>query len=65
MTTKITHMEVDDMYLTKVIERFGDPEMVAQSIDDMCNKMDKEGYSLVTYQFYANHEKIIFTFKKK
>lgn len=54
MTTKITHMEVDDMYLTKVIERFGDPEMVAQSIDDMCNKMDKEGYSLVTYQFYAN-----------
>ena len=54
MTTKIKHMEVDDMYLTKVIERFGDPEMVAQSIDDMCNKMDKEGYSLVTYQFYAN-----------
>jgi len=63
MTTKITHMEVDDMYLTKVIERFGDPEMVAQSIDDMCNKMDKEGYSLVTYQFYDNDEKIIITFK--
>ncbi len=52
------------MYLTKVIERFGDAEMVAQSIDDICNKMDKDGYSLITYQFYANNEKIFLTFKK-
>ena len=52
------------MYLTKLIERFGDAEMVAQSIDDICNKMDKDGYSLITYQFYANNEKIFLTFKK-
>lgn len=53
------------MYLTKVIERVGDLEMVAQSIDKLSNEMNKEGYSLVTYQFYANNEKIILTFKKK
>ncbi|MCI8310129.1 hypothetical protein [uncultured Clostridium sp.] len=52
------------MYLTKIIDRVGNIEMVAQSIDEMCNKMDKEGYSLVTYQFYANNEKIMLTFKK-
>lgn len=53
------------MYLTKIIERFGDLKMATQSIDDMCNKMEKEGYSLVTYQFYADNERIILTFKKK
>ena len=52
------------MYLTKIIDRVGNIEMVAQSIDEMCNKMDKEGYSLITYQFYANNEKIMLTFKK-
>lgn len=52
------------MYLKKVIERIGDSEMVAQQIDELCNKMDKEQYSLVTYNFYANNEKIILTFKK-
>lgn len=52
------------MYITKIIERTGDIEMVAQSIDELCNKMEQDGYSLVTYQFYANNEKIILTFKK-
>lgn len=52
------------MYVTKIIERYGDIEMVAQSIDELCNQMDKEGYSLITYQFCANNEKIIVTFKK-
>ena len=52
------------MYITKIIERLGNIEMIAQSIDDMCNEMDKEGYLLVTYQFYANNEKILLTFKK-
>lgn len=52
------------MYLTKIIDRFGSGEMVAQAIDELCNKMEKEGYSLVTYQFYANNEKIMLTFKK-
>lgn len=52
------------MYLTKVIERIGDAEMVAKSIDEICNKMNEEGYLLVTYQFYANNEKIMLTFKK-
>lgn len=52
------------MYVTKIIERFGDFEMVAQSIDELCNKMDKDGYSLVTYQFCANNEKVMLTFKK-
>lgn len=52
------------MYLTKVIERIGDSEMIAKSIDEICNEMEKEGYSLVTYQFYANNEKILITFKK-
>ncbi len=52
------------MYVTKIIERFGDIERVAQSIDELCNKMDKEGYSLVTYQFCADNEKIMLTFKK-
>lgn len=52
------------MYITKVIERFGSSEMVGKSIDELCNKMDKDGYSLVTYQFCANDEKIMLTFKK-
>lgn len=52
------------MYITKIIERTGDIEMVAQTIDELCNKMEQDGYSLVTYQFYANNEKIILTFKK-
>lgn len=51
------------MYVTKIIERFGSIEMVAQSIDDLCNEMEKKGYKLVTYQFY-NNEKVILTFKK-
>ncbi len=38
------------MYVTKVMERIGNIEIVAQSIDDLCNKMDKDGYTLVTYQ---------------
>lgn len=52
------------MYVTKIIEKFGSIEMVAQSIDDLCNEMDKTGYTLVTYQFCANNEKVILTFKK-
>ena len=52
------------MYVTKILERIGDAEMVAQSIDELCNKMDQEGYSLITYQIYANNEKILLTFKK-
>lgn len=51
------------MYVTKVIERFGDINMVAESIDELCNKMDADGYTLVTYQFYANNENILLTFK--
>lgn len=53
------------MYVTKIIERFGNIKMAAQAIDDFCNEMDKDGYMLVTYQFYANNEKVILTFKKK
>ena len=53
------------MYVTKVIERFGNIEMVAEAIDELCNKMDKDGYALVTYQFCANNEKVILTFKKE
>ncbi len=53
------------MYVTKIIERIGNLEMVAQSIDDLCNEMDKEGYKLVTYQFCANNEKVMLTFKKE
>ncbi len=52
------------MYLTKIIDRFGSGEMVTQAIDELCNKMEKDGYSLVTYQFYANNERIMLTFKK-
>lgn len=52
------------MYVTKILDRIGNIEMVAQSIDKLCNEMNKEGYSLVTYQFYANNEKVILTFKK-
>ena len=52
------------MYVTKVIDRFGDIEMVAKSIDELCNQMDKDAYSLFTYQFCANDEKVILTFKK-
>ncbi|MBS1339616.1 MAG: hypothetical protein HP028_00270 [Clostridia bacterium] len=52
------------MYITKIIERIGDIEMVANSIDELCNQMAKDGYSLVTYQFCANNEKVIITFKK-
>lgn len=52
------------MYLTKVIERIGDSEMIAKSIDETCNEIEKEGCLLVTYQFYANNEKILITFKK-
>ena len=33
------------MYVTKVIDRFGGIEMVAKSIDELCNQMDKDGYS--------------------
>lgn len=53
-----------NMYITKIIERFGSSEMVGKSIDELCNKMDEDGYSLVTYQFCANDEKIMLTFKK-
>ena len=52
------------MYVTKVIDRFGGIEMVAKSIDELCNQMDKDGYSLVTYQFCKKKEKVILTFKK-
>ncbi len=47
-----------------LFERIGDIEIVAQSIDDLCNKMDKDGYTLVAYQFCANNEKVMLTFKK-
>ena len=53
------------MYITKIIEIFGDSKMFAKSIDELCNKMYKEGYSLVTYQFYGSNEKILLTFKKE
>lgn len=53
------------MYVTKIIERFGDSAMIANSIDELCNKMFKEGYMLVTYQFYGSNEKILLTFKKE
>ncbi len=52
------------MYVTKIIERTENLEMLAQSIDELCNKMDKDGYSLVTYQICANNEKVMLTFKK-
>lgn len=52
------------MYITKVIEKFGDSKMVAKSIDKLSNKMYKEGFELITYQFYAFNEKIMLTFKK-
>ena len=52
------------MYVTKIMERVGDAKMVAQSIDELCNDMVKNGYTLVTYQFYANNEKVMLTFKK-
>ena len=52
-----------NMYITKIIERFGSSEMVAKSIDELCNEMSKEGYSLVTYQFHPNNEMIFLTFK--
>lgn len=52
------------MYVTKIIERYGNIEMLAQSIDKLCNDMDKESYTLVTYQVCANNEKVILTFKK-
>lgn len=52
------------MYVTKIIERIGDIEKVAQSIDELCNKMDKDGYSLVAYQSCDNNEKVMLTFKK-
>lgn len=52
------------MYITKIIERFGDSKMFAKSIDELCDKMYGEGYSLVTYQFYSNNEKMLLTFKE-
>ena len=55
---------MNNMYTTKIIERTGNIEMVAKSIDELCNKMYENGYSLVTYQFCANNEKIMLTFKK-
>ena len=42
------------MYITKIIEKIEDIETAIKSIDELCNKMDKEGYSLVTYHFYDN-----------
>lgn len=53
------------MYVTKIIERFGDSAMIANSIDELCNKMFEDGYMLVTYQFYGSNEKILLTFKKE
>lgn len=52
------------MYITKIINRYGSSEMIAQAIDDLSNEMYKEGYELVTYQFYTFNEKILVTFKK-
>lgn len=52
------------MYAAKVIERFDSTEMAARSIDELCNKMDKDGYEFVTYQFCADNENIMLTFKK-
>ncbi len=52
------------MYITKIIEKIGDIETISKAIDELCNKMDKDGYSLVTYHFCDNNEKVILTFKK-
>lgn len=52
------------MYLTKIIERNGLLEDVANDIDKECNEMENEGYELVTYYYHQNAEKILMTFKK-
>lgn len=52
------------MYKTKIIERFGSQEMVAEAIDNLANEMFKEGYELVTYCFLQTYEDIMVTFKK-
>ncbi len=56
-------MYVPKEYVTLIIEKFEDIEMATHMIDDLSYKMYTEGYSLVTYQFYDNDEKIIITFK--
>ena len=56
-------MYVPKEYVTLIIEKFEDFEMATHMIDDLSYKMYTEGYSLVTYQFYDNDEKIIITFK--
>ena len=53
-----------NVYITKIINTYGSSEMIAQAIDDLSNEMYKDGYELVTYQFYAFNEKILVTFKK-
>lgn len=52
------------MYLTKIIEKYGGYDMIIKDIDNEANKMNKEGYELVTYQFTPNNEEIMMTFKK-
>lgn len=51
------------MYITKIIDTFGVAEQIAKTIDELCNEMSKDGYTLITYQFYANNEMIFLTFK--
>lgn len=53
------------MYLTKIIGKYGNLEMIAEDIDREANKMNEEGYELVTYQITKNNENILMTFKKK
>lgn len=52
------------MYITKIIESYGNSQMIAQLTDDSPNKMYEDRYELVTYQFYAFNKKILVTFKK-
>ena len=52
------------MYITKMLERYGSREMIAHSIDEICNEMDKNGYTLVVYAFLPDDINIMLTFKK-
>lgn len=54
----------NDMYITKMLERYGSFEMIAHSIDELCNEMDKNGYTLVVYVFLPDDRNIMLTFKK-
>lgn len=52
------------MYITKIIENFGSLEMMANSINNECEEMYKQGYELVCYIRHQNTGDIIATLKK-